>query len=127
VEIQKGQVEQARAQVLYCQSQVAKAIIRAPFSGTVTKIPFSKGEIIQPNSTAVSLIGSGKYQMETNVTESDVARIRVGNIARVTLDAYGQGVLFDARVIGIDLSETFIDGVPTYKTTLEFAQDDERI
>lgn len=127
VAIQKGQVEQAHAQVLYYQSQIAKAIIRAPFEGTVTKIPFSKGEIIQPNVTAISLIGSGKYQIETNVTESDVARIQVGNNARVTLDAYGQDVVFGARVIAIDLSETIIDGVPTYKTTLEFTQNDERI
>jgi RND family efflux transporter MFP subunit len=127
VAVQKGQVEQARAQVSYYQSQIAKAIIKAPFEGTVTKIPFNKGEVIQPNATAISLIGSGQYQIETNITESDVARVKVGDKARVTLDAYGQGVVFGARVIAIDLSETIIDGVPTYKTTLEFTQGDERI
>ncbi len=127
VDIQKGLVSQAYAQIAYYQSQIAKARLVAPFAGTVTKIPYEKGDIIQPNTTAISLIGSGQYQMETNVTESDISKIAVGQKARVTLDAYGQDVLFTAHVIAIDLSETMIEGVPTYKTTLQFDADDTRI
>ncbi len=127
VNIQKGQVAQAYAQITYYQSQIAKARLVAPFAGTVTKIPFEKGDIVQPNATVISLIGSGQYQMETNVTESDISKIAVGQKARVTLDAYGQDVLFTAHIIAIDLSETMIEGVPTYKTTLQFDTDDARI
>ena len=127
IAIQQGQVDQAYAQILYYQSQIAKAILKAPFEGTVTRLPYSVGDIVQSNTPVVSLIGSGKYQIETNVAESDIAKIKTGDSAKVTLDAYGQDVVFKARVIAIDLSETMIEGVPTYKTTLEFESADSRI
>ncbi len=127
VGVQKGLVAQAYAQIAYYQSQIAKARLTAPFAGTVTKIPYEKGDIVQPNTTVISLIGSGQYQMETNVTESDISKIAVGQKARVTLDEYGQDVIFTAHVIAVDLSETMIEGVPTYKTTLQFDTNDTRI
>lgn len=127
INVQKGLVGQAYAQITYYESQIAKTRLIAPFAGTVTKIPYEKGDIVQPNVTALSLIGSGQYQIETNITESDVAKIAVGKKARVTLDAYGQDVVFSAHVVGIDLSETMIEGVPTYKTTLQFDAIDQRV
>ena len=59
--------------------------------------------------------------------ETDIAKIEVGNKARLTLDAYGPDVVFRAQVITIDPAETIIEGVTTYKTTLEFDSEDERI
>lgn len=127
IQYQQAQVEQSQSSVAYYQSQLNKTILTAPFSGTITKIPFSKGEIVQPNAVAISLIGEGNYQVEAYITESDIAKVKLGDQARVTLDAYGQDVVFSAKVIHIDLSETKVEGVPTYKTTLEFTSSDERI
>jgi HlyD family secretion protein len=124
---QQAQVDQAQANVSYQQSQLAKTVIRAPFSGVVTKIPLEKGNLVQPGVTVVSIIGSGKYQIESNISESDVAKVKLGDKARVTLDAYGQDVIFSANVAQIDLSETQVGGVSTYKTTLQINEDDARI
>ncbi|MEK7107483.1 MAG: hypothetical protein AAB899_04845, partial [Patescibacteria group bacterium] len=54
-------------------------------------------------------------------------QVKLGDEARVTLDAYSSDVVFAAAVTKIDPAETIIDGVPTYKTTLQFLQDDRRI
>ena len=48
-------------------------------------------------------------------------------MADVTLDAYGSGVIFQARVDIIDPAETVLDGVPPYKVTLDFVSADPRI
>lgn len=53
--------------------------------------------------------------------------MKVGEEARVTLDAYGPDLVFEAKVAQIDLSATVLEGIPTYKTTLQFLGDDERI
>lgn len=127
VDAQRAQVESARGQVNYYASLVEKTILRAPFSGIVTRIVPKLGEIATANASAVSLIGEGAYEIETKITESDVAKIKVGDKARVTLDAYGSGVVFEALVTEIDISETVIEGVPTYTTTLQFTANDERI
>jgi len=124
---QRAQVTQAQAQVDYYASQVEKTILRAPFEGIVTKLSYKKGEIVAANIPAVSLTGKGAYQIETYIAESDIAKIKEGNVARVTLDAYGSNVEFEAIVINIDLSETILEGVATYKAILQFTKDDERI
>ena len=61
------------------------------------------------------------------VLEADVAKVKQDNSAKVTLDAYGDLVVFEAAVVAIDPAETMIEGVATYKTTFVFSRDDARI
>lgn len=124
---QKSQLENARANADYYQAQIDKTILKAPFAGTVTKITPTIGDIVSPNVPTISVIGSGKFLIESYVAEADIAKIKPGNTAKVTLDAYGSDVHFDARIILIDLSATTLEGVATYKTTFEFIQEDSRI
>ena len=124
---QEAKVLQAKASADYERSQLAKTILRAPFSGIVTKVDFDPGDIVSLNTPVISLIGRGAYQIEVNIAESDIAKVKVGNPAKVTLDAYGPSLVFDAKVAQIDLSATIIEGVPTYKTTLIFSKEDARI
>ena len=127
ISYQEGQVGDAQASLAYYQAQLAKTIIKAPFDGTVTKIVPEIGDIVRANDPVISLVGKGQYQIEANIAESDIARVKIGNKASVTLDAYGPSVVFEATVIKIDLSATIIEGVATYKTTLQFTQEDSRI
>jgi multidrug efflux pump subunit AcrA (membrane-fusion protein) len=69
----------------------------------------------------------GKFEVEVNVPEVDIAKIAVGNSAKITLDAYGDEVEFTAHVSKYDPAEKIVDGVPTYKTTLLFDKEDARI
>lgn len=124
---QEAQVAQARANVLYYQSQLEKTYLRAPFSGVVTKVNVKLGDIVSADNSAISVIGSGNFQIEANITESDIAKVKIGDTAVVTLDAYGSDVVFYAVVLKKDLSETIIDGVSTYKTTLQFEERSEKI
>lgn len=124
---QKSQVENARANANYYQALVDKTILKAPFAGTVTKITPTIGDIISPNIPTISIIGSGKFLIESYVAEADIAKVAVGNTAKITLDAYGSDALFDARIIMIDLAATTLEGVATYKATFEFIQEDARI
>jgi len=124
---QKAQVMQAEANVQYYESQLAKTILRAPFSGTVTKMSIVRGDVVSSNVPVVSLIGAGKFEIEAYVAESDIAKLAINDEASVTLDAYGKDVVFTAKVVKIDLSETILDGVATYKTTLQFDSEDQKI
>ena len=127
IDAQEAKVEQTEAGLMYSNAQYIKTVLRAPFSGMVTKVDGEVGDIAEANSPIVSVIGSGNFEIEANVAESDIARVKIGNAARVTLDAYGKGVVFSASVTQINLSETVIEGVATYKAKLTFAEGDERI
>jgi len=127
ISAQEAQVEQARANLRYYESQLAKLYVRSPFEGTVTKVVVDPGEIVSANDPVVTLIGSGTFEIESFIAESDIAKVEVGDTATVTLDAYGRGEVFTAQVTHIDLSETLLEGVATYKTRLSFDTEDERI
>lgn len=124
---QQAQLEQVKASALYAQAQYDKTVLRAPFSGTVTRVLPSVGDVVASNDPVISLIGGGKYEIDANISESDIARVQIGKTASITLDAYGPSVVFDATVAKLDLSATIIDSVATYKATLQFNKEDPRI
>jgi RND family efflux transporter MFP subunit len=127
IEAQKAKVKSAQANIQNCQAQIAKTIIRSPISGVITAQNAKVGEIVSPNAIIVSLISEAKFEIEANVPESDIAKLKIGDSAKATLDAYGSGTVFEAKVAKIDPAETIIDGVATYKTTFQFTKYDSRI
>lgn len=109
------------------QAQLAKTIIRAPIAGIVTVQNAKVGEVVSANSLMVSLISESDFEIEVNIPEADISKIKLGDEANVTLDAYGSEIVFEARLTAIDPAETVLEGVATYKTTLQFVKKDERV
>ena len=124
---QGATVDQARAGVASAEAELAKSVIKSPITGVVTNLDAKVGEIVSANKNILSVISYGDYEVESFVPEADIAKIKIENMASTTLDAYGNNVNFDTRVIKIDPASTVIDGVPTYKVTLKFINQDERI
>ncbi|MFA5386403.1 MAG: efflux RND transporter periplasmic adaptor subunit [Candidatus Paceibacterota bacterium] len=124
---QQSQIQSSEANLLSAQSQLSKTILKSPIQGVVAKVNATKGEIISANDAAVTIISESKLEIETNIPEADIAKVKIGNDAKITLDAYGNDVIFNAKVAEIDLDATIIEGVPTYKTKLIFTDNDDRI
>lgn len=123
----RATVASAQADVENAQAALNKTRVLAPFSGVVTRMDAKTGEIVSPTTADISMQSDGLFQIETYVPEVTIAGVAVGNRATTTLDAYGTGVSFAAKVIAVDPAETIKDGVPTYKTTLTFLAPDARI
>jgi len=124
IKAQEAAVEKAQAAVLAAQADLEKTIIRAPFSGTVTKIDVQLGETVAANIPVISLISPLYLEIEAFVPEADIVKVKIGDSARVTLDAYASDLVFNATVISIDPAETILDGVSTYKVVFEFRDED---
>ena len=124
---QEAAVEKAAADVAANVSALEKTILKSPVSGTVSRIDADAGEIVQSSVAIVEVISNAAFKIEADVPEADIAKIKIGDEARVTLDAYGSGAIFDAKVVSIEPAERMIDGVATYRTTFQFNKDDERI
>ena len=125
--VQEASVEKARASVNNTRAQISKTVITSPIKGVVTKQDAKVGEIVSASSPVVSVISDASFQVEANLPEADVSKVKVNDLAKLTLDAYGNDVVFEAKVIAIDPAETVIEGVSTYKITFEFQREDERI
>lgn len=121
---QEAQVQYAQASVSNYKAMIAKTILTSPINGVVTKQDAKVGEIASTQTKIISIISDKKFEIEVNVAEADIAKVKIGNTANITLDAYGEDVVFKAKVVSIDPAETMIEGVATYKTKLEFDEDD---
>lgn len=117
----------AQAEIDKIRAEIQKNTIYAPFDGVVTNIEKEIGEVASQNETVVTMMSAGIFQIESYVPEVNIALIKAGDEAKVTLDAYGENVLFGAKVISIDPAETIRDGVSTYKVRLQFLENDNRI
>lgn len=120
-------VKSAQANVIQAQAALAKASITAPFAGIVTKIDLRVGQQASLGSPVISMISNANFEIESFIPEADIAKVKVGAVGTTTLDAYGDSVPFFVVVTAIDLSETEVEGVSTYKTTLQFVSSDDRI
>lgn len=127
VKTQDTIVKGALAQVQAIKAQLVKTVITAPLASTVSVQNAHIGEIATPGAPLVSLLSSGKFQLETYVSQDSISQLQVGQLALVTLDSYGQGVVFNANVISIDPDQTMINGVGAYKVKLQFTKTDSRL
>ena len=124
---QSAKIAEAAAVVNQYQALLAKTIIRAPFSGTVTKRDVEVGEIAVANTAIVSLISTERFDIKAQVPEADIALVSLGNQATLTLDAFGDDLKLNAVVHTVDPAETVIEGVSTYTVVLRFADVDDRV
>lgn len=127
IDAQKAQVKQVEARIKNYEIQLDRSIIKSPINGIIAKQEAKIGKNISANAIIVSVISEAKFQIETNIPEADIAKIKIGDPAKITLDAYGSDIIFEAKVISIDPAETIIEGVSAYKTTLEFTEEDNNI
>ena len=124
---QEAQVRYAQANVESYAAQLSKTVIYSPLTGIVTKQDAKVGEIVNANTPEISVMSAAQFEIEANVPEADIAKVKLSDSADVTLDTYGNNVHFEAKVVEIDPAETLIESAATYKTTFQFAKEDERI
>jgi RND family efflux transporter MFP subunit len=124
---QEANTSAAYARLLQAQAEADKHIVRAPFAGVVTNIDMKVGELITAGSKSISLISENNFEIESKVSEVDVAKLQAGAKAQVTFDAYGESEKFQAIVSNISPAGIISEGVPTYKTIFTFVDKSELI
>jgi HlyD family secretion protein len=96
-------VKRARAQVKVIQANLERTTLVAPFAGIVAQVTGELGEYVTPSPQgiptppAVDLIDDTCLYVSTPMDEVDAPKLRVGQLARITLDAL-PGQVFDGRV-----------------------------
>lgn len=127
IRAQEATIDQVKAGLASANAQLAKSILRSPINGIITKVDIKTGETAQVGTPAISIITLGNFEIESFIPEADIAKIKIGNMATTTLDAYRSEKYFSTSVTKIDPAETIIDGVPTYKVTFRFLMEDDLV
>lgn len=124
-------VASAEARVRSAEVNLDNTYIRAPFDGTVLTKNADVGEIVAPfgsagnsKGTVVSMADMDSLQVEADVSESNIERIKVGQPCEITLDAFPE-----KRYRGVVhmIVPTADRAKATVLTKIRFQDQDERV
>ncbi len=124
---QEAIVNKMQASVDLMKSKINGGTIVAPFDGVVTKIEPKIGEVFNSGVVALGIMSLGGFKVEVKVPEVDIARLAVGNKADIVLNAFGKDSKLAAIVNKINPAEEVFEGVPAYKVTLGFINNNPSI
>ena len=106
---------------------LAKAVIRSPINGVVLTRSVEPGQTVAASLQAPVLftLAEDLTQMELHVyvDEADVGKVKEGQAATFTVDAYPDRT-FHARIAQVRFGSKTVSGVVTYETVLELDNAD---
>jgi len=96
IALTKEQVRASDAKIAVAQQDVDNCVVRAPFDGIIVSKDAQRGEIVSPLSAGggftrtgiATLVDMNSLEIEVDVNESYIARVRQGQRVSATLDAY---------------------------------------
>lgn len=117
-------VEQARVDLASAQVQMEETVLIAPFSGTVTAVTASPGEMVGTGAL-VTLADLSQPLVELYLDETDLDLIAVGYEVEVMFDALPDEI-FSGQIVRIDPVLVQMEGAPTIQAlaTLEQGEND---
>jgi HlyD family secretion protein len=106
LEVRRDRAENA---MRHAERNAQKMVVRAPIDGLVVLKSIWKGdsmgepqdgEELWPGSAVLDIVGPSAMRVRVRVNQADLSRLRIGQTARVTLDAY-PGRSYPARLTQI--------------------------
>jgi macrolide-specific efflux system membrane fusion protein len=116
----KLSLESAKIGLDSAELNLEKAQIVAPFDGVIVDVNITEGKEISTTALAtpaISLVDTSEIQMRGSIDEIDIAAVKVGQPADITLDALPDDVV-DGEVAFVSLVGTALVGVVSYDTTI---------
>ena len=104
----KAGVEAAKGMQLEVKSQLTYANVVAPFGGVVTQKLADEGSLANPGMPIVTIEQDGSLQVTAMVPETEIASLKVGDVANVNVDAANKQ--FQSKLIQINPSSQFTGG-----------------
>lgn len=94
-------VEAAKYRFITAYLDYSRQQIHAPISGYVSKRKVQVGNRVQPGDTLMTLVPLDHLWVEANLRETELAQVRPGQSADVTVDLYGESHLYHGTVEGL--------------------------
>jgi HlyD family secretion protein len=124
----KAQVAQNQANLRQSEINLEHTVIIAPVDGVVVSRTVDVGQTVAASLQAPTLFTIAqdltKMQVDTNVAEADVGRVKVGQQATFTVDAF-PGRTFRGEVVQIRKAAQVLQNVVTYDVVVSAPNNDQ--
>ncbi len=126
----KAQIEQAKAQLDYAQQNLEYTKIISPVDGVVISRNVDVGQTVAASFQTPTLFTIAqdltKMQIDTNVAESDIGVVKVGQEVDFTVDAYPD-TTFTGKVWQIRQAPITVQNVVTYDVVVQVDNRDFKL
>ncbi|MFA4835198.1 MAG: HlyD family efflux transporter periplasmic adaptor subunit, partial [Dehalococcoidia bacterium] len=119
IDLKQIQVDNAQVALDDVKEQLQRATIVAPFDGVVASVGATAGDQVpvNTNTVIVVLVDTTKAEVDATVDEIDVAKVKAGQTAAITLDAI-QDAMLRGTVTAVSPIAQTQSGVVTYKLSI---------
>ena len=100
IDAARWQVSQAESALVQAQSRLREAMVFSPIDGVVLRKNLEAGETANPGVPILTLVNPKDVWLRAYVPETDVGRLKVGDTARLRVDAFPDRV-FTGRLTEI--------------------------
>jgi len=95
------QMVSAQKAVAQIKAQLAKTVIRAPFTGTIDEVFVEKGEVVAPSPQGLMrIVNLGSMYVSTSVPETYIGKLKVGDQVDVLLSSLNKTYKGKVRQVG---------------------------
>lgn len=126
----QANVAQREATLAQARVDLARTRITSPVNGIVIKRAIEKGQTVAASLQAPELFviaqNLREMQVEASIDEADVGRIRTGQKASFTVDAF-PGRTFEGQISQVRKAALNVSNVVTYVAVVTFANVDGRL
>ncbi|HEU5360869.1 MAG TPA: efflux RND transporter periplasmic adaptor subunit, partial [Candidatus Deferrimicrobiaceae bacterium] len=123
----EGQVTQAQGQLSAAETNLRYATIHSPVDGIVISRNVDAGQTVAASFQTPTLFTIAedltKMQIDTNVDEADIGKVKTGQRATFTVDAYPERT-FDGTVVQVRNSPVVTQNVVTYYVVVRIDNQD---
>lgn len=129
LDLAEAQLESATSQLEYSKVQLSYATVTAPISGIIGTVSTQEGETVAASFSAptfVTILNLDELEVDAYVDEVDIGKIKIGQKASFTVDAYPEKV-FNAEVEAIYPDAEIRDNVVYYAVILKIEKNFEEI
>jgi len=97
----QAQMISAQKGVAQIKAQIAKTVIRAPFSGTIDEVFVEKGEVVAASPKGLMrIVNLGNMYVSTSIPETYIGKLKIGTEVDVFLTSLGKSYKGKVRQIG---------------------------
>ncbi|MEO7029225.1 MAG: efflux RND transporter periplasmic adaptor subunit [Acidobacteriaceae bacterium] len=83
-----GRLAEAQAHVQEIEASLREANLAAPAAGVIEVVSVRPGDLVPPGQIVVSMLESSQLWVKVYIPETDLSRLRIGQVADVSIDAY---------------------------------------
>ncbi len=95
-------VRQAEAQVRSAWLALARTRVVAPVAGFIVRRAVQLGQQVSPGTEMLAIVPIDSMWIDANFKETQLAGLRIGQLASVQADMYGSHVEFHGKVLGVN-------------------------